>query len=195
VGLEEIGYIAYAEHPGIVEINLEKHKYNPRWVNPATGEEIPLKDQRTAIYSRQTPDNSHDWILDCEREGHRENMLHSVRFESIEAPIQEIETDTAKVPFELTDPPGDSINPRIPTPFGVKLTRTVRATRRMQYVWWGEVVGSGEGPRLLGLGSSGNFRLSDIFPAAASGELAIRIESINANGKAYEIDKVYRLTP
>jgi hypothetical protein len=195
VGLEEIGYIAYAERPGIVEINLEKHKYNPRWVNPSNGEETPLKDQRTAIYSRQTPDNSNDWILDCEREGHRENMLRSVRFESIDAPIQEIETDSAKVPFDLTGPPGDSINPAIPTPFAVKLTRTVRATRRMQYIWWGEIVGNSEGPRLLGLGSNGTFRLSDIFPPAASGELAIRIEAINANGKAYEVNRVYRLTP
>src|SRR5579875_2087453 len=127
VGLEEIGYIAYAERPGIVEINLQKHKYNPKWINPATGEEIPLKDDRTDIYSRATPDTSHDWVLDVEREGHRENMLHSVRFESIDAPIQEIETDSSKIPFDIIDPPGEQLNPSIPTPFSIKLTRTVRA--------------------------------------------------------------------
>ncbi len=33
----------------------------------------------------------------------------------------------------------------------------------MEYVWWGEVVAGGEGARLLGLGSSGNFTFPKNF--------------------------------
>ncbi len=40
VGLKEVEYLAYAQTPGIVEITLPKHKYNPVWVNPVTGEEL-----------------------------------------------------------------------------------------------------------------------------------------------------------
>ncbi len=195
VGLQEIGYIAYAQNPGIVEINVEKHKYNPVWINPSTGEELPVKDYRGEVFSRQTPDNSHDWILQFEREGHKESMLRSVRFESIDPPIQEIETDPSKIPFDILDPKGDSINGSIPIPFKVKLTRANRASRTMQYVWWGEVVAGGEGARLLGVGSFGNFTLPNELLKDPGSVLNLRLLAINANGKAYELDKIYRLTP
>jgi hypothetical protein len=66
----------------------------------------------------------------------------------------------------------------------------------MQYVWWGEVVAGGEGPRLLGLGPSGNFTIpKDLLKGGSGANLHIRLLAINANGKAYEADKVYRLTP
>ena len=41
VGLEEVEYLAYAQTPGVVEITLPKHKYNPVWVNPISGERYP----------------------------------------------------------------------------------------------------------------------------------------------------------
>ena len=195
VGLEEVEYLAYAQTPGIVEINLPKHKYNPLWLNPITGEEIPLKDYKGEVFSRQTPDNAHDWVLQVPREGHKEAMLRSYYFESQDPPVQEIETDTSKIPFEITDPPGDQINSLIPTPYKVKITRANRASRFMQYVWWGEVVAGGEGARLLGLGSSGNFTIPKEFLKEQGSTLNVRLLAINANGKAYELDKVYRLTP
>ncbi len=195
VGLEEVGYIAYAQTPGIVEINLEKHKYNPVWINPATGEELPLKDKRTDIFSQPTPDNSHDWILDVEREGHKEGMLRSVYFESVDPPVQEVETDSSKIPFEITEPSGDVILPDISTPFEAKLTKNNRATRNMQFVWWGEVVAGGAGARLLGVGSFGNLTVPKELMAGSGSDLNLRLLAINANGKAYELDKVYRLGP
>jgi len=195
VGLQEIGYIVYAQTPGIVEINAERHKYNPVWVNPATGEEMAVKDYRGEVFSRPTPDNSHDWILEFEREGHKESMLRSVRFESIDAPIQEVESDTSKIPFDITDPPGDTINTQIPTPFKATITRANRASRVMQFVWWGEVVAGGAGPRLLGVGSSGNFTIPKYLIKNPGAVLNLRLLAINANGKAYELDKIYRLTP
>lgn len=195
VGLEEVEYLAYAQSPGIVEITLPKHKYNPVWINPASGEEIPLKDYRGEVFSRQTPDNSHDWVLQVPREGHKESMLRSYYFESVDPPIQEIELDTSKIPFELVDPPADEIVAAIPTPFQAKITRANRATRDMQFVWWGEVVAGGEGARLLGVGPSGNLTVPKNLIKEPGSTLNLRLLAINANGKAYEIDKVYRLGP
>ncbi|HEY7305954.1 MAG TPA: DUF5060 domain-containing protein [Bryobacteraceae bacterium] len=194
-GLEEVEYLAYAQSPGIVEVNLPKHKYNPLWVNPVTGEEIPLKDYKGEVFSRQTPDTAHDWLLRLPREGHKESMLRSYYFESQDPPVQEVEMDSSRVPFEIVDPEGDQINSLVPTPFKIKITRANRASRFMQYVWWGEVVAGGEGARLLGLGSSGNFTIPKDLVKARGSTLHIRLLAINANGKAYELDKVYRLTP
>jgi hypothetical protein len=194
VGLAEIGYIAYAQNPGIVEINFDRHKYSPVWIDPSTGEEIVEKNWRGEIFSRPTPNNSHDWILDIEREGHKESMLRSVRFESIDAPVQEIESDSSRVPFDVVEPAGDSISAKQPIPFKIKLTRANRASRTMQYVWWGEVVANGAGTRLLGVGSNGNFTIPNELIKDSGQTLSLRVQAINANGKAYELDKVYQLS-
>ncbi len=116
VGLEDVEYLAFAEKPGIVEITLPKHKYNPLWINPASGEEIPLKDYKGDVLSRQTPDNEHSWILQAPREGHKESMLKSYRFDSQDVPIQEIESDPAKIPYDLVDPAGEVLNTALPYP-------------------------------------------------------------------------------
>lgn len=194
VGLNEVEYLAYAAKPGIVEITLPKHKYNPEWVNPQTGEEIPLKDYRGEVLSRQTPDNSHDWVLNVPREGLMESMSRYYYFESQDPPVQEVEVDPAKAPFAIVDPDGETVNSQIPNPYKIKITRANRASRTMQYVWWGEVVASGQPARLLGLGSSGNFTLPPEL-RESGGNLNVRLEAINANGKAYELDRVYRLSP
>ncbi|MBV9082262.1 MAG: DUF5060 domain-containing protein [Acidobacteriaceae bacterium] len=195
VGLEEVEYLAYAEKPGIVEITLPKHKYNPVWVNPITGEELELKDYKGEVFSRQTPDSSHDWVLQVPREGHKASMLKSYRFESVDPPIQEPELDAAKTPFEIVEPSGDSINSAIPTPYAVKITRANRASRSMQYAWWGEVVAGGEGARLVGIGASGTFTIPKELLKQPGATMNLRLLAINANGKAYEMDRVYRLAP
>jgi hypothetical protein len=195
VGLEEVEYLAYAQTPGIVEITLPKHKYNPVWVNPISGEEIPLKNYKGEVFSRQTPDSSHDWVLQVPREGHKAAMLRSYYFESQDPPVQESESDPSKAPFQVTEPPGEQINARVPTPFRVKVTRTNRASRSMQFVWWGEVVPGDEGARVLGVGSFGNFTVPQELIKPGSETLSLRVLAINANGKAYELDKVYHLTP
>ena len=167
VGLNEVEYLAYAQTPGIVEVTLPKHKYNPVWVNPITGEEIELKDYKGLVFSRQTPDSAHDWILQVPREGHKEMMLRSYRFESEDPPLQEPELDTARVPFEISDPRGDAIPAGAPPPYAIKLLRSNRATRTMEYVWWGEIVGSNSGARLLGIGPSGTFQMPSGLLAGA----------------------------
>ncbi len=191
VGLNEVEYLAYAEKPGIVEITLPRHKYNPVWVNPASGEEIPLKNYKGEVFSQQTPDNSRDWILSVPREGLLESMARSYYFESQDPPVQEIETDPTKIPFDIVDPPGDQVFASVANPFKIKITRANRASRIMQFVWWGEVVAGGAGARLLGLGSFGNFTVPPELRTGST--LSIRLQAINALGKAYELDKVYRL--
>ena len=195
VGLEEIEYLAYAPVGGIIELTVPKHKYNPQWVNPATGEEIPLKDYKGETFSRPTPDNSHDWILEFPREGKKESMAKYFFFESVDAPVQEVESDSVHAPFQIVEPAGEEFNSLIPVPFAAKITRANRASRYMQYLWWGNVVASGEGPRLLGVGASGNLTIPPFLLQGSNANLNLRVEAINAYGKAYEINRVYRLTP
>jgi hypothetical protein len=194
VGLDEVEYLAYAQQPGIIEITLPKHKYNPVWVNPSTGEELPLKNYRGEVFSQQTPDNSHDWVLTVPRDGEKGNLARSVYFESQDPPVQEVESDPAKAPFAVVQPAGDAISLSDPIAYLIKLTRANRASRTMQYLWWGETVQGGEGARLLGLGSSGNSTALNKMAADAP-NLNVRIQAINANGKAYEVDRVYELKP
>lgn len=193
VGLEEIEYLAYAPTGGIVEITVPRHKYNPQWVNPANGETIPLKDYKGETFSRATPDNAHDWILEFPRDGKKESMAKYFFFESVDAPVQEVETESTRSPFQVVEPAGDVFNARIPVPFETKITRANRGSRYVQYLWWGEVVGSGEGARLLGVGPSGNLVLPPFLVKENSGTLSLRVQAINANGKAYEVDRIYRL--
>ena len=195
VGLEEIEYLAYAPVGGIVEVTIPKHKYNPQWVNPATGEEIALKDYKGEVFSQPTPDNSHDWILEFPREGKKESMAKYYFFESIDAPVQEVETDSSRVPFRLAEPQGDAFNPLIPVPFKAKITRANRASRFIQYLWWGNVVSGHEGPRLLGVGTMGNLTVPPFLLDGSAANMNLRVQAINAYGKAYEVDHVYRLTP
>ena len=193
VGLDEVEYLVYAEKPTIVEVTLPKHKYNPVWINPATGENIDLKDYKGEVFSRQTPDNSHDWVLQVPREGHKEMMLRSYRFESQDPPVQEPELDPTRTPFDIADPTGDGFLASAPPPYSLKLTRSNRATRSMSYVWWGEIVGGSEGSRVLGLGTHGTFQMPAAFQQPGS-TLNVKLQAINANGKAYEIDRVFQLT-
>lgn len=195
VGLNEVEYLAYAQKPGIVEITLPRHKYNPSWVNPITGEELELKDYKGEVFSRPTPDNARDWILQVPREGKKESMLKYYYFESEDAPVQEPETDSARMPFEITEPTGDTIGSREPVPFAIKITRANRASRQMQYAWWGEVVASGQGLRLLALGSKGTLSIPSELKTALGATLHLRLLAINALGKAYELNRVYRLNP
>jgi hypothetical protein len=97
------------------------------------------------------------------------------------------------VTFELVEPAGNDLALSKPAKFAVKLKRETRASRAMQYVWTGEVVNDGEGARILGLGPSGSLDLPRDLAARFPAVLNLRVMAINANGKAYALDKVYRL--
>src|SRR5208337_1204468 len=115
-------------------------------------------------------------------------------FESRPVPVQEIETDTKKIPFEIAAPSGNTIEAGKPAQFSVKRTRETRATRSMMYLWTAEVVADGRGFRVLGTGSPGSFvvpaSIAENFPAV----LSLHVTALNANGKAYQMDRVYQLS-
>jgi hypothetical protein len=195
VALEDVEYVNYIEHPGApVEVTVENHGYDVEWLNPATGEALEQKKYKGQHFTGEAPDSSHPWVLYIAREGHRDSMGKSYKFESRPVPVQEIETDLKKVPFEIVAPSGTALQAGKPAQFSVKLTRENRATRAMLYLWTGEVVADGHGFRVLGTGSPGTFvvpaSIAESFPAV----LSVHVTALNANGKAYQMDRVYELS-
>jgi hypothetical protein len=194
VALEDVEYVNYIEHPGPpVEVTLEKHGYDVQWLNPSTGESLEQKKYSGEHFTGEAPDASHPWVLYIAREGHKESMGKSYKFESRPVPVQEIETDLKKIPFEIAAPPGNMLVVGVPTQFSVKLTRETRATRAMTFLWTGEVVADGRGFRVLGTGSPGTFVVPSSVAANFPAVLSVHLTALNAHGKAYETDRVYQL--
>ena len=77
--------------------------------------------------------------------------------------------------------------------FAAKLKRETRATRSIMYVWTGEVPADGQGYRILGTGAQGTLRIPPDIATRYPAVLSIRVNALNANGKAYSADKVYQL--
>jgi hypothetical protein len=108
-------------------------------------------------------------------------------------PIQEIETNPTRIPFEVEEPSGD-ISVRIPPPYILKITRPTRATRELLVLWTAESA-AGEGSRIIGTGVKGMLRLPEALTTRVPGVLSVRVMILNANGKAYEVDRAFRLVP
>ena len=194
VALDEVEYVNYVEHPGPpVEVKVEKHGYDVQWLNPVTGESLEQKKYSGEHFTGDAPDSSHPWVLYIAREGHKESMLKSYKFESRPVPVQEVETDAKKIPFEIVAPPGNTLEAGKPAEFSVKLTRQTRATRAMRFLWSGEVVADGRGFHVLGTGSRGTFVVPPSIAANFPAVLSIHLTALNANGKAYAVDRVYQL--
>jgi hypothetical protein len=195
VALEDVEYVSYIEHPGPpVEISVEKHSYDVAWFNPATGESIDQKKYKGEHYTGEAPDKSHPWILLVAREGRKESMLKSYKFDSREVPlVQEIETNPVKVPYVIVDPSSNTLDVGKPVKFSAKLTRETRATRSMMFLWTGEVAADGQGLRVLGTGSPGSFVISPSIALSFPAVLSIHLAALNANGKAYSADRVVQL--
>jgi Domain of unknown function (DUF5060)/Protein of unknown function (DUF4038) len=195
VALEEIEYVNYIQHPGApVELSVEKHGYDVFWFNPATGEYLEGKKYHGEHFTGQAPDSSHPWILLVGREGRKESMLKSVKFDSRDVPVQELEMSPQKVPYAIVEPTGDTLAAGKPIRFSVKLTRETRATRSMMYLWTGEVAADGRGFRVLGTGSPGSFVIPPSIATNFPAVLLVHLTALNANGKAYAVDQVYQLT-
>jgi hypothetical protein len=194
VALDEVEYVNYIEHPGPpVEVTLQKHGYDVEWLNPATGETLEEKKYSGEHYTGQAPVANHPWVLYIAREGHKESMLKSYKFDSRPVPVQEIETDLKKVPFEIATPSGATLRAGAPGQFSVKLTRQTRATRDMMFLWTGEVIADGRGFRVLGTGPFGTFLVPASIAANFPAVLSVHVTALNALGKAYQIDRVFQL--
>jgi hypothetical protein len=195
IALEGVEYIVYVEKPGLVELTVENHSYDVVWMNPATGELAKQKDYKGEHFTGEPPDKSHDWVLRVSREGHKEGMLKSYKFDSRPVPVQEVEQNPQKIPFEIAAPAGTELSLSMPAPFAVKIKRDSRATRSLLVEWTAEVPLEGEGYRVVGTGREGTLALPRSLAARYPAVMSLHLMLLNANGKAYVVDKVYQLIP
>jgi len=198
MALEGIEYVMYIEKPsGPMEILVEKHGYEVYWINPITGEATRPKDKdwKGEKFVGEAPSSVQDWILFLSRDGKKEGMLKSYKFEARPVPVQEVETLDKLVPFALAEPQGDTISISKPTNFELKLKRPTRATRTMSYLITGEVTTNGQGFRVLATGTKGQFQIPPVLGKGNGDVMVLRITALNANGKAYAVDRVFRLVP
>jgi hypothetical protein len=194
LALEGVEYLVYVEKPsGPVELTVEKHGYDVAWINPATGERIKQKGYSGEHFTGEPPDKSHDWVLQVSREGHKEGMLKSYKFESRRVPVQDPELDPQKTPFEIAEPAGADLSISQPARYALKIKRETRATRSLLVEWTAEVAVDGEGYRVAGAGREGDLRLAASIVKNFPAVLSLRMAVLNANGKVYVVDKVYRL--
>ena len=195
VALEGIEYIVYVEKPGPVEVGVEKHGYDISWFNPANGETVPMKKWKGERWTGEPPDRTHDWVLHIEREGRKESMLNSYRFDSREIPLQlqEPEQTVQKTPFEIVEPSGTQLPVSKAVPYSIKMKRETRATRTMMYLWTAEVPSDGQGFRVVGTGREGKLTVPKDLAKTYPNTLSLRVAAMNANGKVYLMDKVFRL--
>ena len=196
IAVPGVEYIVYIEKPnGPIEVRVEKHGYDVRWIDPATGAETPLKNFKGEKFVIEPPDRSHDWVLHLSREGKKESMLNSYKFESRPFLLQEVDTGGAKMPYGIAEPSGEEISASKPAAFAAKLRRETRGTRSMVYLWTGEVGTEGQGFRVLGTGTSGTFQLPPSYKKDLPAIMNMRVYGMNANGKLYSLDRIYRIVP
>ena len=204
VALEGVDYIVYVEKPGPVEVTLINHGYDVAWIDPATGDRTKAKDYKGEHFAGEPPDRKHDWLLEISRESHKQGMAKSFKFDSRgyddpDVPpiqLQPVEANAQRTPFDVSTPSeGAAISLAMPSFYSLKVTRQTRATRALLVEWAGEVTADGEGFRILGTGREGTFRIPASIAHNLPASLRVRISILNANGKAYQVDKVYRLTP
>ena len=193
LALEDTEYVVYVEKPGPLELVVEKHGYDIYWVNPIDGQFTKGKFKGDH-FTGAPPDTSHDWVLHVVREGRVEGMNKSYKFESRDIALQEVESNSPKVPFAIEQPVAD-MHVRVSPPFAAKLTKETRATRSMMWLWTGEVSADGQGYRVLATGQKGVMRplggIAKNFPAV----MHLRVYGMNANGKVYAVDRAFGLEP
>jgi hypothetical protein len=193
VALDDTEYVVYMEKAGPLELTVEKHTYEAYWVNPIDGVATTVKF-KGEHFTGAPPDASHDWVLHVVREGRMEGMNKSYKFESRDIVMQDVESNSPKVPFAIEKPLED-LNVRLSPPFATKVTKETRATRSMMWMWTGEVSADGQGYRVLGTGMKGVMRplggIATKFPAT----MHVRVYGMNANGKVYALDRAYGLNP
>jgi len=195
LALTGVEYIVYVEQPGPVELITEKKTYQVYWFNPITGEYRKQKDFKGTRFIGEPPTRDHDWVLHLSRDEHKRGMLERWYFESRPVPIQEIEVNPKLIPYEIVQPQGPELSLSHAIPYEVKLARETRATRSMLYLWTAEVTASGEGYRVLASGARGEFRIPQALAPSLPATLNLRLLGMNALGKVYSLNRVYRLVP
>lgn len=194
LALEGVDYLVYIEKPGPLELVVEKHSYDVFWINPANGESV-RKRFNGDHFTSEPPDRTHDWLLRLVRLTQIESMNRTYKFESrqdkdenfLPIALQEVEANTAKVPFVIEQPSGD-LSASKPVEFSAKIIRDTRATRSMLWVWTGEASGQNQGYRILATSQKGTFTIPPDLAASYPAVMHLRLYGMNSMGKVYEVD-------
>jgi hypothetical protein len=65
----------------------------------------------------------------------------------------------------------------------------------MMYLWTGEASSNEQGFRVLGVGPKGTFHKAGALTVGSPSVMNVRLYGMNANGKVYVLDRIYRLIP
>ena len=193
VGIE---YIVYAEDPGLIELVMQKQEYSVSWYNPADGAWFDQKKKfKGDRYRSRTPDDEHDWVLYLRREGKKQDYNKSFILESKLPKFREVEHSPSELPFEIQLPEEGAIRIGSAREFNATLTKNTIAARRMQWLWTGEVSGSGRGSRVLGTTQSGRFTVPASLAASLPATLSVRVTGLDGAGRLFEAFRLYPLEP
>ncbi len=195
LALDGVEYIIYVEKPGPVEVTLEHHGYEVVWIDPANGERVKQKDYRGERFTGEPPNASHDWVLHISREGEKAGMLKSYKFEARAVPVQEITLAGEKPLFDISEPAENEISLSHPPHLVLKVRKETRATRFLLVEWTAEVSADGEGYRVIGTGREGTLKVPPSIAKNLPATLSLHANIVNANGKAYMIDRIFRVVP
>jgi hypothetical protein len=195
LALDGVEYIIYVEKPGPVEVALEHHGYDVTWINPANGERLKQKGYSGERFTGEPPDRSHDWVLHISREGEKNGMLKSYKFESRAVPVQEITLAGEKPVFDITEPEDNEVSLSHPPHLALKPRKETRATRFLLVEWTAEIAADGEGYRVIGTGREGTLKVPASIVKNFPAVLSLHANIVNANGKAYMVDRIFRLVP
>ena len=194
VALEDTEYLVYVEKPGPLELTVEKHGYDVSWIDPATGETTRAKKFSGEHFTIEPPDKAHDWLLHVVREGRVAGMNKSYKFESREIGLQEVESNSAKVPFAI-EAPKTELSVSKALPYAAKITRESRATRSMLWLWMGDVAADHQGYRVIATGQKGESKAPADIAKSYPATMHLRLYGMNANGKVYEVDSALDVKP
>jgi hypothetical protein len=195
LALDGVEYIIYVEKPGPIEVALEHHGYDVAWINPANGERYKQKGYSGERFTGEPPDRDHDWVLHISREGEKAGMLKSVKFQSRDVPVQEITPAGEKPVFDIPEPEENEMSMGQPLKFALKTRKDTRATRSLLVEWTAEVSADGEGYRVIGTGMQGTLQVPRSIVRNFPAVLSLHANIVNANGKAYLVDRIFKLVP
>ncbi|MGA3186485.1 MAG: DUF5060 domain-containing protein [Bryobacteraceae bacterium] len=195
LALDGVEYIIYVEKPGPIEVAVEHHGYDVVWINPANGERFKQKGYSGERFTGEPPDRSHDWVLHISREGEKAGMAKSYKFESRAVPVQEITLAGDKPVFDIPEPEDNEVSLLHPPHFVLKARKETRSTRSLLVEWTAEVAADGEGYRVIGTGREGTLKVPASMVKNLPAVLSLHANIVNANGKAYMVDRIFRLVP
>jgi hypothetical protein len=156
---------------------------------------VKQKEVRGERFTGAPPDASHDWVLRISREGEKASMLKSVKFNSRQVPVQEITLAGERPEFDIPDPEENEVSLAHPVKLALKIRKDTRATRLLLVEWTVEVAADGEGYRVIGTGKEGMLKVPAAIVKNYPAVLSLHANILNANGKAYMVDRIFRLVP